>query len=122
MGLFSRLFRRDPRPAERPDDRECVLVHLDGTSLPDEVYQQCDLMTLSGQLGEALEQQGLGEYDGDEQGPAETTLLMYGSDAERLFGGIEAVLRAYPLCQNARVVIRRGPPGAPEREVRLPRV
>ena|SRR5438132_4588458 len=121
MGLFSRLFRSEPRPAERPDDRECVLVHLDGTSLPDDVYQRCDVMTLSEQLGEALERQALGEYDGDEQGPAETTLFMYGSDAERLFNGIEAILRAYPLCQNARVVIRRGPLGAPERELRLPR-
>jgi hypothetical protein len=98
------------------------LIHLDGTSLPDEVDQQCDVMTLSGQLEEALERQGLGEYDGDGQGPAETTLFMYGSDAERLFSGIEAVLRAYPLCQNARVVSRRGPPGAAERELLLPRV
>jgi len=121
MGLFSRLFRSGSRPAERPDDWECVLVHLDGTSLPDDVYRQCDVMTLSGQLEEVLERQGLGEYDGDEQGPAETTLFMYGSDAARLFSGIEAVLRAYPLCQNARLVIRRGPPGAPERELRLPR-
>ena len=97
------------------------MVHLDGTSLPHEVYQQCDVMTLSAQLGEALERQGLGEYDGDEQGPTETTLFMYGSDADQLFRGIEAVLRAYPLCSNARVVIRHGLPGAPEREVRAGR-
>lgn len=122
MGLFSRPFRTGPRPPERPDDRECVLVHLDGTSLPDDVYEQCDVMTLSEQLGEALEQKGLGEYDGDERGPTETILFMYGPDAERMFSGIEAALRAYPLCQNARVVIRRGGPGAPERELRLPRV
>lgn len=122
MGLFARLFGRKPRPAERPDSRECVMVYLDGTSLPDEVYQQCDVMTLSERLGEALERQRLGEYDGDEQGSTETTLFMYGADAERLFRGVEGVLTAYPLCSNARVVIRRGPPGAPERELRLPRV
>ena len=89
-------------PTERLDDRECVLVHLDGTSLPDNVYEECDVMTLSDQLGEAIEQRGFGEYDGDEHGPTETTFFMYGPDAERL-----PVLRAYPLCQNARVIIRR---------------
>ena len=40
-------------------------------------------------------------------GPTETTVFMYGPDAERLYSGIEPVLRAYPLCQNARVIIRR---------------
>jgi hypothetical protein len=108
MGLFSRWFRGESRPRERPDDRECVLVHLAGTSLPDDVYRQCDVMTLSGQLKEALDRQGLGKYDGDQQGPTETTLFMHRSDAERLFRDIEAVLRAYPLCQNARVVISLG--------------
>ena len=50
-----------------------------------------------------------------------TTLMgKYGPDAERLFAAIESSLRAYPLCQHARVEIRRGPPGAPAREVRLP--
>ena len=51
-----------------------------------------------------------------EIGPAETTLFMYGPDAERLFAGVEQTLRNYPLCQGARVVIRRGGPGSEERE------
>ena len=122
MGLLSRLFRGGSAQGQHSDARQCVLVHLDGTSLADDVYRQWDVMTLSGQLEEVLGRQKLGEYDGDEQGPTETTLFMYGPDAERLFNRIEPVLRVYPLCQNARVVIRRGPPGAPERELRLPRV
>jgi hypothetical protein len=44
---------------------------------------------------------------------------MHGPDAEKLFAAIEPVLRGYPLCQHARVVIRRGGPEAPSREVRL---
>jgi hypothetical protein len=44
---------------------------------------------------------------------------MYGPDAEKLFAAIEAVLRGYPLCQRARVEIRRGGPGAKSREIRL---
>src|SRR5207244_10418556 len=47
-------------PTERLDDRECVLVHLDGTSLPDNVYEECDVMTLSDQLGEAIEHMASG--------------------------------------------------------------
>lgn len=52
-------------------------------------------------------------------GPDRATLFQYGPDAERLFTAIEGTLRAHPLCQVARVVIRRGGPGAEEREVRL---
>jgi hypothetical protein len=122
MGFLSRLFSAESKSAGPPSKREeCVLVHLDCSSLPDEVYRQCDVMTLSDRLSEILERSGLGESDGDEYRPAETTLFMYGPDAERLFEGIEAALKAYPLCQNARVVVRRGSPGAPEREIRLPR-
>ena len=134
MGFFGRLFGRPdrrpaspragraPRPrapsAPRPP-QQAVLVHLDGAGLPDAVYETCDTSTLGDRLREVVQRDSLGEYDGDETGPTETTLFLYGPDAERLFTGIEPTLRAYPLCQHARVVIRHGPPGAPEREVRL---
>jgi hypothetical protein len=121
MGFLSRLFRLGTHSTEPDVDQECVLVHLDGTSLPDDVYEQCDVWTISERLEAALQQQALGEYDGHETRRTETTLFMYGPDAERLYGGIEPVLRDYPLCRNARVVIRRGDHGAPERELRLPR-
>jgi hypothetical protein len=121
MGFFSRLFRLGTHTQEPAEDQEYVLVRLDGTSLPDDVYEQWDLWGLSERLEEALEHQALGDYDGHETGPTETTLFMYGPDAERLYAGVEGVLREYPLCQNARVVIRRGGLDAPEREVRLPR-
>ncbi len=66
-----------------------------------------------------IDRENLAEFDGNEIGPTETTLYMYAPDAEKLFATIEAVLRGYPLCQNARVLIRRGGPGAKSREVRL---
>lgn len=121
MGFLSRLFRLGTHSIDPEEDQEYVLVHLDGTSLPDDVYEHCDVWTISERLEAVLRQEGLGDYDGHETRRTETTLFMYGPDAERLYGGIEGVLRDYPLCRNARVVIRRGDLGAPERELRLPR-
>jgi hypothetical protein len=46
-------------------------------------------------------------------------LFLYGPDADKLFAGVEPVLRNYPLCQGAKVVLRYGGPGAPERVVEL---
>jgi tetratricopeptide (TPR) repeat protein len=108
------------KPVRREQDQGAVLIQLDGSTLPDAVYRDYDLATLEDQLAEAIEPQGLGEFDGNEFGPENVTLFLYGADAEALFAAIEPVLKAYPLCQNARVIIRQGPPGSPEREVSLP--
>lgn len=116
MNLFDKLFRK-----KVPKNDQAVFVYLDGQSLPDEVYEEHDLATLEDQLSEVLEERSLGELDGNEIGPDEAVLFMYGPDAEAMFSGIEATLRSYPLCSNARVVIRQGPSGAPQREIRLPR-
>ena len=102
-------------------DEQAVLVYLDGQTLPDEVYAEYDVGGLEDQLRPLLEQTGVGIYDGDEFGPKEVTLFMYGPDAEALFRVIEPCLLAYPLCQNARVLIRPGEPGTLGREIRLPR-
>jgi hypothetical protein len=99
---------------------QAVLVYLDGASLPDSVYERFDLTTLEDQLTAVIKQKHLGEYDGNEFGPTGTKLFMYGPDAKALFSEIENILRAYPLCQNSRVVVRLGGPGAPTSEVTLP--
>ncbi len=123
MSLLSRLFGKKAGPAPPPDpassDLQAVLVHLDGVNLPDHVYQENDLATIESQVTEALSRLGLGICDGNEMGPTESTLFLYGPDAEKLFAGIESVLRANPLCQGARVVLRQGGPGSPEREIKL---
>ena len=117
MSIFKRLFAKtslDQAPLQ-----QAVLVHLDGTGLPDHIYREGDLATIEDRLIEVLEREGLGEFDGNEVGPEQTTLFMYGPNAERLFEVIEQTLRAYPLCQGARVEIRLGGPGAQQRELRL---
>jgi hypothetical protein len=122
--LFSRWFGRHtpgaaPTPGSSSDDQQAVLVRLDGRGLADDVYEQCDLATLEDRITEVIDREGLGEFDGNEVGPTETTLYMYGPDAEKLFVAIEPVLRAYPLCRGARVEIRPGGPGTRSREVRI---
>jgi hypothetical protein len=117
MGLLSKLMGKKPESA--PKREECVLVYLDGASLSDEIYQNYDLSTLEEQLIEAITGNGVGEFDGNEVGPEATTLYAYGSDADALFSAMEPVLRSYPLCQKARVVIRKGPPGSPQAEIQL---
>ena len=119
MSIFSRLFGTKPQPVS-PQSEQAVLVYLDGQSLPTEVYEQNDLATLEDQLTEAIDSSALGEFDGNEMGPTEVVLYMYGPSAEALFEIIEPILRAYPLCAKSRVIVRQGGPGAKEREIRLP--
>ena len=127
MSILNKLFGRKPEmptvpvtqaPAEQAPE-QAVIVRLPGSGLPDEVYDHYDLSTLEDQLIDAVEPAGCGEYDGNEFGPEGTTLYLYGPDAEALFAAIEGTLRDYPLCQNARVEIRYGPPGSPQREVAI---
>src|SRR5262245_18835193 len=108
--LFGRLGagRSPPPPPEH-----AVFVFLDTRSLPEEVYRDNELETLEDQLIDAITAAKAGVFDGNEVGPEEATLFMYGPDAERLYAAIEPVLRAYPLCKNARVRIRAGGPGVP---------
>jgi hypothetical protein len=116
MGFLQKLFGIK-KAAER--EEHAVLVYLDGIGLPDNVYQECDTSTLEDMISPILESKGLGEFDGTETGPKETTLFLYGSDADRLFAGVEPVLRSYPLCKGACVILRYGGPGAPQNELKL---
>jgi hypothetical protein len=127
VSILKKLFGRDADRASaagaqappHQTEEQAVIVHLPGGGLPDEVYDNYDLSTLEDQLIEAVDRAGCGEFDGNEFGPAGATLYLYGPDAEALFAAIEGTLRAYPLCQNARVEIRYGPPGSPQREIAI---
>ena len=84
-----------------------VLIELDGVHLPESVYRDCDIATLENRLEEVLEMGEQGELDGHETGPENTTLFLYGPDAEALFAAVAPVIRDYPLCRGARVTIRQ---------------
>ena len=106
-------------PAAQPAGKAegAVLIELDGTHLPESVYRECDLATLENRLEDALNEGEHGELDGHETGPENTTVFLYGADAEVLYRAVEPVLRDYPLCRGARVTIRQA---GRERLVELP--
>jgi hypothetical protein len=100
---------------------EGLAVFLDGISLPDPVYAACNCDELADKLEQSLAFDPTAEIRGSWQGPEETVIFIYGRDAEQLNAAIQPVLLAYPLCQNARVVVRHGNPALAPREVRIPR-
>jgi hypothetical protein len=115
MGLLGKLVGKK----EKPKLEECVLIYLDGVNLPDEVYAECDLLTIEDRLIEAIEKGQAGELDGNEIGERETTIFTYGPDADRLYRVMEPVLKSYPLCRGARVIVRKGGPGSPQTEFQI---
>ncbi|MGO4571473.1 hypothetical protein [Microvirga sp. 2TAF3] len=118
MKWLSRLLGKHSAAPENASDEQAILIHLAGASLPDEIYEEYDLTRLEDRLTEALG--SLGEHDGHESGPGVTIVYLYGPDAEAMFHAIEPVLKDHPLARGASVIIRKGAPGAPEREVRMP--
>ena len=112
LGAINKLFGKGGKSAN-----QAVLIYLNGTDLEDSVYQNYDLYGFEEAIVGALGSEG--EWDGNETGPTETTVFLYGPDAEQMFARIEPVIRDYPLCKKARVVIRQGGPGAVQREVQL---
>lgn len=98
--------------------QQCLAIYLDGTSLPDEVYANLDFDQVVAEIGKAV---GPDSYHGCWQGPEETGLYFFGSDAEEMFTRVEPLLRTLPIGQNARVVVRHGKESLQPRTVRIPR-
>ena len=108
----------DGRVLRQFGTQQCLAIFLDGTTLPDEVYADLDFEAVVTELAAAA---GDGSHRGFWQGPAETGLFFFGSDAEAMFARVEPVLRRLPIGQNARVVVRHGKQELNPREVRMPR-
>jgi hypothetical protein len=98
--------------------QQCLAIYLDGTSLPDDVYANLDFDQVVTDIGKLA---GPESFRGFWQGPEETGLYLFGSNAEDLFTRVEPLLRTLPIAQNARVVIRHGKESLQPRTVRMPR-
>lgn len=87
----------------RPFGRlEGMAVYLNGTDLPDEVYENNDANQLAQQLGMALA--GKVKLGGSWNGPTETGLYLYGDSFAEMNGLIADILSSHPLCEKCRVV------------------
>jgi hypothetical protein len=98
--------------------QQCLAIYLDGTSLPDEVYANLDFDQVVADIGNAA---GPDSFHGCWQGPEETGLYFFGSNAEEMFTRVEPLLRTLPIGQNARVVVGHGRESQHSRTVRMPR-
>jgi hypothetical protein len=70
------------------------------------------LFVLEDQLIAAIENAGVGEFDGNEVATdgSDGLLYMYGPDADRLFDAVQPVLAACPFMRGAVATKRYGPP------------
>jgi hypothetical protein len=110
--LFGR--KKQPQVPEAASPEHAVLIHLTspaaGAVALDEIEEP---------LMEAIDEAGVGEFDGNEIGPDGATLYMYGPDADRLFSAVEPILRNTSFPPGSHAIVRYGGPGAEERRVDL---
>jgi hypothetical protein len=79
-----------------------------------------DVFEVEDRLIEAIEKEGVGEFDGNLLGPGSVELYAYGPDADALFEVMDPILRSVPLKKGSYATKRYGAaddPGA--REVRV---
>jgi hypothetical protein len=88
---------------------QAVMIHI-----PQVDFDQST--PLEDELAAVMEPTAIGYHDGNEIGGGETTLWLFGIDAEAVFRHIEPTLRKSSFCNGARVVLRFGEFGSPERE------
>ncbi len=61
---------------------EGLAIYLNGTDLPDEVYEKCDVNELYDEINRLLGDRG--DIQGHWQGPTETALYLYGYSADEM--------------------------------------
>lgn len=98
-----------------------VIVHLKlrngsfgATEERKTIHSLCD------EIAKAIEENDVGEFDGDEFGEGTCTLYMYGPDADALFAVTEPLLRASTASPGGHAIKRSGEAGDPSaKEVRV---
>jgi hypothetical protein len=114
------LYEQNGAEVERPFGmQEGLAVYLDGTTLPEEIYAETDIDALMQRLSAAADSAG-GELRSAWNGPTETALYHYGPSADAMLVALQPVFNEFPVCQNARLVIRQGAHGE-TRTLRIPR-
>ena len=79
---------------------EGLAIYFNGTDLPGEVYENCDINYVIEEINRLLGDRG--EMQGYWQGPTETALYFYGYAVPEMKELIALFMAEYPLCQRAR--------------------
>jgi hypothetical protein len=111
MAFFDKMFGK--QQASSPE--HAIFIYLNTVDLDESIYRSCDTVTLDGLLTKALGTNGI--VEGTETRATETVLFLYGTDSEKMLSLIDPVLNSYPLCKGAKVILRAGPSGSPERTI-----
>ena len=98
---------------------EQLTIYLDGTGLPDTVYESLDFDGLYRELGEAVSREAGGQARSVWTGPTETAIHLAGPSADALDRVVTAMWSTVPIFQNARLMLRYSDGRAPV-EKRLP--
>ncbi|REJ71410.1 MAG: hypothetical protein DWQ34_20245 [Planctomycetota bacterium] len=94
-------YEFDGRQQETPFGfLEGLAIYFNGTDLPDEVYEKCDINHVYDEVNRLLDDRG--EIQGHWQGPTETALYLYGYSASEMRDLIAEFMVSYPLCDRAR--------------------
>jgi hypothetical protein len=79
---------------------EGVAIYMNGTDLPDDVYQKHDINEVYDEINRLLGE--CGDIAGYWEGPTETALYLYGYSVEEIHRLIADYMASHPLCQRAR--------------------
>jgi hypothetical protein len=93
----------------KPAVDQAVLVYIPSAVAFDLAFDE-----IEDPLIEAIREAAAGEFDGNEIGPAGTTLYMYGPSADVIFEVVVPILRDAGVPSVASVTRRYGGPGSPE--------
>jgi hypothetical protein len=98
----SRLIWRDGANELEFGAFEGLAVYLNGTDLPDAVYEQSDASFVYEEFARLVG--GAGRVVSHWDGPRETALYLYGPSAKAMLARLRPCLDTYPLCAKARIV------------------
>jgi hypothetical protein len=113
MPFWSRLFGHQPAADSK---RECLMVCLKVSNAQFGTHEERDSVhRFTDKLASIIEQNGVGEFDGDEFGGGEGRLFIYGPSADELFDVIAPMLRSWEPLNGGHVIKRYGRPAESER-------
>ena len=79
-----------------------LAIYLNGKTLPDETYENCNLNVVYDEITNLLK--GIGSIQSHWQGESESAFYMYGSSFDEMKNKIKPFLDTYPLCESCRIV------------------